>query len=169
MTLPIIALIVALIALVTNIAIIIIKYKHVKASDDYSIDDNPYNSKYQLYSLQNKITRIEFNVSPLVKRYEEEQQEKLMETRKTHWKSFNKWKMQKGMMNQDAGDRPICGACFNDSLELNIEYKTVEGEPYYTSWGDVVHLESKKDYPLSAEQKCTICGHVADKWEYEEC
>lgn len=168
MTLPIIVLIAALIALVTNIAIIIIKYKHDKTSDYYSIDDNPYNSKYQLYSLQNKITRIESNVSPLVKRYEEEQQEKLMETRKDHWKSFNTWKIQKGMMNQDAGDRPICGACYNDSLEVVIEYEK-RNDPSYRANRVANYLFSKNDYPLSAEWKCTVCGHIADKWKYEEC
>ncbi|KTT86002.1 hypothetical protein RSA37_01260 [Mammaliicoccus sciuri] len=176
MTLPIIALIASLIALVINLTFVIINYKHEKASDVYSFDDKPYVTKGELYSLQNnlnllqnKIISIESKILPLTKSYEEEQQEKLIEIRKAHWKSFNTWKMQKERMNRDARDTPICGACYNNSLELDVEYKTVEGEPYYTSWGDVVHLESKKDYPLSADQKCTICGHVADKWKCKEC
>lgn len=63
---------------------------------------------------------------------------------------------------------PMCKDCFNNSLELNVKYKKVESERYYVSGKDIGHLFAESDYPLSAEWKCTVCGHVVDKWEYEE-
>ncbi|WP_353462691.1 hypothetical protein PYH58_11920 [Mammaliicoccus sciuri] len=158
MTLQIISLIVSIVCLIISIIVFIFNIKVSKS----------YLRNVSITSLSTNIKYLENKVQPLLDKHKEEQEQKEGETRKAHWKSFNKWKMQKEMMNQDAGDKPICGACYNNNLELDVEYKTVEGEPYYTSWGDVVHLESKKDYPLSAEQKCTVCGHVADKWEYED-
>lgn len=93
MTLPIIGLISALIALVINLAFMIINYKRNKESDVYSFDDKPYVTKGELYSLQNnlnllqnKIISVESKILLLVKREEEEQQQKLIETRKVHWK-----------------------------------------------------------------------------------
>lgn len=157
MGLSIIALIVSAVCLVSSI----ILYKVNNKSDDRI-------NEVSINSMNRKLEYLEKNVQPLIYKHFEEQEQELIETRQKHWKSFNKWKMQKEMINKDAGDTPICGACYNNSLELDVEYKTVEGEPYYTSWGDVVHLESKKDYPLSAEEKCTVCGHVADKWKYNE-
>ena len=41
-------------------------------------------------------------------------------------------------------------------------------DPSYRSNNFANYLFGINDYPLSAEQKCTVCGHVADKWEYEE-
>lgn len=156
MILPIIALVSSVLCLISSVIV----YKLNKSRLPYDIASEKY--------VNLSIELLENKVQPLLDKHKEEQEQKEIETRQKHWKSFNKWKMQRDMMNQDAGDTPICGACYNESLELDVEYKTVEGEPYYTSWGDVVHLESKKDYPLSAEQKCTLCGHVADKWNYEE-
>lgn len=158
MTLPIIGLSMSIVCLI--ISIIVFRYNR-KISKSSSSGHLINSIDKELHDLSNK-------VQPLIDKYKEEQEQEEIEIRKAHWKSFNKWKMQKEMINKDAGDTPICGACYNDSLELDVEYKTVEGEPYYTSWGDVVHLESKKDYPLSAEEKCTVCGHVADKWKYNE-
>ncbi|PCM42041.1 hypothetical protein CPU09_02640 [Mammaliicoccus sciuri] len=159
MTLSIIGLIMSIVCLI--ISIIVFRYNR-KISKSSS-------NGYLINSIDKELHDLSNKVQPLIDKHNEEQEQEEIKTRKAHWKSFNKWKMQKERMNRDAGDTPICGACYNNSLELDVEYKTVEGEPYYTSWGDVVHLESKKDYPLSAEQKCTVCGHVADKWKCKEC
>lgn len=159
MTLSIIALSISIISFLGTVVLI---------SNERNIQSEIRDSFKGMRHVKNDIDNHYKTIQPLIDKHNKEQEQKEKETRQKHWKSFNKWKMQKEMMNQDAGDTPICGACYNESLELDVEYKTVEGEPYYTSWGDVVHLESKKDYPLSAEQKCTVCGHVADKWEYEE-
>lgn len=156
MILPIIALVSSVLCLISCVVV----YKLNKSRLPYDIASERYvNASVEL--LENK-------VQPLLDKHKGEQEQGLIEIRQKHWKSFNKWKFHRDNINQDAGDTPICGACYNDSLELDVEYKTVEGEPYYTSWGDVVHLESKKDYPLSAEQKCTVCGHIVDKWKYKE-
>lgn len=157
MTLPIIALIVSVVGLVSSV----ILYKINNKSDDKI-------NQASIKSVNRKLEYLEKNVQLLLDKHEEEQELKEIETRKAHWKSFNTWKIQKGMMNQDAGDRPICGACYNDSLELVINYEKSKHEPYYASGTYVGHLFAENDYPLSAEQKCTICGHVADKWEYED-
>ncbi|MEX5937416.1 hypothetical protein [Mammaliicoccus sciuri] len=167
MTLPIIALIVSVFCLIANIVI----YKQNKkkrnqlntgfnASDSY---DNLI-----LSSVKKDINILSNKVQPLIDKHNEEQKQEEIKTRKAHWKSFNTWKMQKERMNRDAGDKPICGACYNDSLEFVIEYE-IRNEPSYRANRVVNYLFSKNDYPLSAEQKCTVCGHVADKWKYEEC
>ncbi|MFC6402289.1 hypothetical protein ACFP67_10795 [Mammaliicoccus sciuri] len=156
MTLPIIALVSSVLCLISSVII----YKLNKSRLPYDIASERYVNK--------SVELLEEKVQPLIYKYKEEQEQEEVETRKAHWKSFNKWKMQKDMMNQDAGDKPICGACFNDSLEIDVEYKEVPVEPYYASDIYVGHLFAENDYPLSAEQKCTVCGHVADKWKYEE-
>lgn len=158
MTLPIIALIMSIICLI--ISIIVFRYNR-KISKSTS-RGHPINSiDKELHDLSNK-------VQPLLDKHKEEQKQEEIETRKVHWHSFNTWKFQKGMMNPDVKSTPVCGACLNDSLELNVNYKLDPYEPYYKSNGDISIIGFKNDYPLSAEQKCTVCGHVADKWEYEE-
>lgn len=156
MTLPIIALIVSVVGLVSSV----ILYKVNNKSDDRI-------NQASIKSVNRKLEYLEKNVQSLLDKHEEEQELKEIETRQKHWKSFNKWKM-KEMMNQDAGGTEICIECYNDNLEIDVEYKKVPVEPYYASDTYVGHLFAENDYPLSAEQKCTVCGHVADKWEYEE-
>ncbi|MEB6231408.1 hypothetical protein [Mammaliicoccus sciuri] len=154
MTLSIIGLIMSIVCLI--ISIIVFRYN--RKISKYTKNGHLINSiDKELHNLSNK-------VQPLLDKHKEEQEQKEIETRKAHWKSFNKWKMQKEMMNQDAGDTPICGACYNDSLELNVEYKELLEKNMYHFAGYYV----KEDYPLSAEQKCTVCGHIADKWKYED-
>jgi len=156
MILPIIALVSSVLCLISSVIV----YKLNKSRLPYDIASERYvNASVEL--LENK-------VQPLIDKHNEEQEQEESKTRKAHWKSFNKWKMQKEMMNQDAGDKPICGACYNDSLEFVINYKFKEDMPYFKTNGGIGYLDVKEDYPLSAEQKCTACGHVADKWEYEE-
>lgn len=154
MTLSIIGLIMSIVCLI--ISIIVFRYNR-KISKSTSSGHLINSIDKELHDLSNK-------VQPLIDKHNEEQEQEEIKTRKAHWKSFNTWKIQKEMMNQDAGDRPICGDCFNDSLELNVDYKESVEKSMYAY--DGYHM--KKDYPLSAEQKCTVCGHVADKWEYEE-
>ncbi|MBW0761352.1 hypothetical protein [Mammaliicoccus lentus] len=165
MVLSIIALIVSLVCLVASIIIYGDNNRIFKtSSNDVSIN-----------SVDRKLSNLAEKVRPLLDKHKEEQQkeleeeleeekQKLIETRKSYWKSFNKWKILKERMNEDAEDTPICGACFNNSLELVVDYKksTVDDARY-----GIPGYHVKKDYPLSAEQKCTVCGHVADKWEYE--
>lgn len=158
MTLSIIALIVSVICLI--VSIIVFRYNR-KISKSTSSGHLINSIDKELYNLSNK-------VQPLIDKHNEEQERKEIETRQKHWKSFNKWKMQRDMINPDAGDTPICGACYNDSLELNIKNKFKEDMPYFKTNGGIGYLNVKEDYPLSAEQKCTVCGHVVDKWEYEE-
>lgn len=164
MTLSIIALISSLIALVISIVFFIINIKHDKANNTFTSNERSYATQNELSILRNRITDIEVETAPVVKRYEEEKENEEIETRQKHWKSFNKWKIHKGMRNEADGVKPLCGACFNDSLELNINYKELKEKCTYSFAGYTV----KEDYPLSAEQKCTVCGHVADKWKYEE-
>lgn len=158
MGLPIIALIVSAVCLVSSI----ILYKVNNKSDDRI-------NEVSINSVNRKLEYLEKNVQPLIYKHFEEQEQELIETRQKHWKSFNKWKMQKEMINKDAGDRPICDACYNDGLELNINYKFKEDMPYFKTNGGIRYLNVKEDYPLSAEEKCTVCAHVADKWKYKEC
>lgn len=158
MTLSIIGLIMSIVCLI--ISIIVFRYNR-KISKSTSRGHLINSIDKELHDLSNK-------VQPLLDKHKEEQEQKEIETRKAHWKSFNKWKMQKEMMNQDAGDTPICGACYNDSLEIDVEYKEVPVEPYWKTNGGIDYIFNENDYPLSAEQKCTVCGHVADKWEYED-
>lgn len=158
MTLSIIGLIMSIVCLI--ISIIVYRYNR-KISKSTSSGHLINSIDKELHDLSNK-------VQPLIDKHNEEQKQEEIEIRKAHWKSFNKWKMQKEMMNQDAGDRPICGACYNDSLEFNIKNKFKEDMPYFKTNGGIGYLNVKEDYPLSAEQKCTVCGHVADKWEYED-
>ncbi|WP_426393337.1 hypothetical protein [Mammaliicoccus sciuri] len=154
MTLSIIGLIMSIVCLI--ISIIVFRYNR-KISKSTSSGHLINSIDKELHDLSNK-------VQPLIDKYKEEQEQEEIKTRKAHWKSFNTWKIQKGMMNQDAGDTPICGACYNESLELDVDYKESVEKSMYPY--DGYHI--KKDYPLSAEQKCTACGHVADKWKYEE-
>lgn len=156
MILPIIALVSCVLCLISSVIV----YKLNKSRLPYDIASEKY--------VNLSIELLENKVQPLLDKHKEEQEQKEIETRKAHWKSFNKWKMQKGMINPDAGDRPICGACYNDSLELNIKNKFKEDMPYFKTNGGIGYLNVKEDYPLSAEQKCTVCGHVADNWEYED-
>lgn len=158
MTLPIIGLIISIVCLI--ISVIVFRYNR-KISKSTSSGHLINSIDKELYNLSNK-------VQPLIDKHNEEQKQEEIKTRKAHWKSFNKWKMQKEMMNQDAGDRPICGACYNESLEIDVEYKEVPVEPYWKTNGGIDYIFNENDYPLSAEQKCNVCGHVADKWEYEE-
>lgn len=154
MALPIIGLSMSIVCLI--ISIIVFRYNR-KISKSTSSGHLINSIDKELHDLSNK-------VQPLIDKHEEEQEQKEKETRKAHWKSFNKWKMQKEMINQDAGDTAICGACYNDSLELNVEYKELLEKNMYHFVGYYV----KEDYPLSAEQKCTVCGHVAGKWKYKD-
>lgn len=158
MTLQIISLIVSIVCLIISIIVFIFNIKVSKS----------YLRNVSITSLSTNIKYLENKVQPLLDKHKEEQEQKEGETRKAHWKSFNKWKMQKEMMNQDAGDKPICGACYNDSLEFVINYKFKEDMPYFKTNGGIGSFNVKEDYPLSAEQKCTVCGHIVDKWEYEE-
>lgn len=157
MTLPIIALIVSVVGLVSSV----ILYKVNNKSDDRI-------NQASINSVNRKLEYLEKNVQPLIYKHFEEQEQKEKETRQKHWKSFNKWKMQKEMMNQDAGGTEICIECYNDNLEIDVEYKKVPVKPYYSSGIYIGDLFAENDYPLSAEQKCIVCGHVADKWKYEE-
>ncbi|MBN4909479.1 hypothetical protein IDG46_05790 [Staphylococcus sp. EG-SA-13] len=154
MTLSIIGLIMSIVCLI--ISIIVFRYNR-KISKSSSCGHLINSIDKELHDLSNK-------VQPLIDKYKEEQEQEEIETRQKHWKSFNKWKMQKEMINKDAGDTAICGACYNDSLKLDVEYKELIEKHMYGFTG--YHV--KENYPLSAEQKCTVCGHVADKWEYEE-
>ncbi|MBF9298211.1 hypothetical protein I3V70_08845 [Staphylococcus schleiferi] len=158
MTLSIIGLIMSIFCLI--ISIIVFKYNR-KISKSSSSGHLINSIDKELHDLSNKL-------QPLLDKHKEEQEQKEIETRKAHWKSFNKWKMQKEMMNQDAGGTEICIECYNDNLEIDVEYKKVPGKPYYASDTYVGHLFAENDYPLSAEQKCTVCGHIVDKWKYEE-
>ncbi|MDT0754001.1 hypothetical protein [Mammaliicoccus sciuri] len=157
MTLPIIALIVSVVGLVSSV----ILHKVNNKSDDKI-------NQASINSVNRKIEYLEKNVQPLIDKHNEEQEQELIEIRQKHWKSFNMWKFQRDNINQDAGDKLTCGACYNDSLELDIEYKFKEDMAYFKTNGGIGYLDVKEDYPLSAEQKCTICGHVAGKWKYEE-
>lgn len=152
MTLPIIALVSSVLCLISSVIV----YKLNKSRLPYDIASERY--------VNASVKMLENKVQPLIDKHNEEQEQKGIETRQKHWKSFNKWKMQKDMMNQDAVDTPICGACYNESLELDVDYKESVEKSMYAY--DGYHI--KKDYPLSAEQKCTACGHIVDKWKYEE-
>ncbi|WHI59014.1 hypothetical protein PYH69_09620 [Mammaliicoccus lentus] len=166
MTLSIIGLILALIALTINIAIVIVNYKNDKSSYDYTFDDEKYVKRIEIKFLENKINRIESNTLPLVTKYQKEQKQKLIETRKAHWKSFNTWKFHKGMFEENFEkdkDNTVCGECLSDGLKLTVDYKTSHTIDRFGLGGRV-----ENDYPISAEQKCTVCNHVADKWEYKE-
>lgn len=158
MTLSIIALIVSVICLIVSIIVFRYNRKISKSSS----------SGHLINSIDKELHDLSNKVQPLIDKHNEEQEHKEIEIRQKHWKSFNKWKMQKEMMNQDAGDTPICGACYNDSLEFVINYKFKEDMPYFKTNGGIGYLDVKEDYPLSAEQKCTVCGHVVDKWKYED-
>ncbi|WP_305751841.1 hypothetical protein [Mammaliicoccus sciuri] len=155
MTLPIIALVSSVLCLISSVIV----YKLNKSRWPYDIASKKY--------VDASVELLEEKVQPLLDKHKEEEEQKEIETRQKHWKSFNKWEMQRDMMNQDAGDTPICGACYNDSLEIDVEYKEVPVEPYWKTNGGI-DIFYKNDYPLSAEQKCTACGHIVDKWEYEE-
>lgn len=167
MTLPIIALIVSVVCLIANIVIYKQNKKKRNQLDTGFIASDSYDD-LNLRSVKKDMNILSNKVQPLIDKHNEEQKQEEIKTRKAHWKSFNTWKIQKGMMNQDAGDTPICGACYNDSLEFVINYKFKEDMPYFKTNGGIGYLDVKEDYPLSAEQKCTVCGHVADEWKYEE-
>lgn len=154
MTLQIISLIMSIVCLI--ISIIVFRYNR-KVSKSYS-------RNVSITSLSTNIEYLENKVQPLLDKHKEEQEQKEIETRIEHWRSFNKWKIHKGMRNEADEVKPLCGACLNDSLELDVEYKESVEKSMYGF--DGYHI--KKDYPLSAEQKCTVCGHIADKWKYEE-
>ncbi|WP_248559208.1 hypothetical protein [Mammaliicoccus sciuri] len=154
MTLSIIGLIMSIVCLI--ISIIVFRYNR-KVSKSYS-------RNVSITSLSTNIEYLENKVQPLLDKHKEEQEQKEIETRIEHWRSFNKWKIHKGMRNEADEVKPLCGACLNDSLELDVEYKESVEKSMYGF--DGYHI--KEDYPLSAEQKCTVCGHVADKWKYEE-
>ncbi|WHI54176.1 hypothetical protein PYH59_10040 [Mammaliicoccus lentus] len=154
MTLQIISLIMSIVCLI--ISIIVFRYNR-KVSKSYS-------RNVSITSLSTNIEYLENKVQPLLDKHKEEQEQKEIETRIEHWRSFNKWKIHKGMRNEADEVKPLCGACLNDSLELDVEYKESVEKSMYGF--DGYHI--KEDYPLSAEQKCTVCGHVADKWKYEE-
>lgn len=156
MILPIIASVSSVLCLISSVIV----YKLNKSRLPYDIASERYVNK--------SVELLEEKVQPLIDKYKEEQEQEEIKIRKAHWKSFNKWKMQKEMINQDAEDTAICGACYNESLELVVNYEKSKHEPYYMYGKDIGHLFAENDYPLSAEQKCTVCGHVADKWEYEE-
>lgn len=156
MILPIIALVSSVLCLISSVIV----YKLNKSRLPYDIASERYvNASVEL---------LEEKVQPLLDKHKEEQEQEEIEIRKAHWKSFNKWKMQREMMNQDAGETPICGACYNESLEIDVEYKEVPVEPYWKTNGGIDYIFNENDYPLSAEQKCTACGHIVDKWKYEE-
>lgn len=158
MTLSIIGLIMSIVCLI--ISFIVFRYNR-KISKSTSRGHLINSIDKELHDLSNK-------VQPLLDKHKEEQEQKEIETRKASWHSFNTWKFQKGLMNPDVKSTPVCGSCLNDSLELVINYEKSKCEPYFV-WGkDIGQLFAENDYPLSAEQKCTVCGHVADKWEYEE-
>ena len=163
MTLSIIVLIVFVVCLTAGF---IITYKPFKKRRKKSDKDffNSYSNEVGLRSLDREVSRLSKEVQPLIDKHKEEGKQKLIETRKAHWKSFNKWKSHKGMLNKEGDNRPVCGDCLNDSLELTVEYKELVEKSMYGFGG--YHM--KKDYPISAELKCTVCNHVADKWEYKE-
>lgn len=163
MALSIIALISSLTAFVISIVFFVINIKHDKANNIFTSKERSYATKNELLSLRNRITDIEVETAQIVKKYEEEKEKEELETRQKHWKSFNKWKMQKDMSEQQVGQEPICIECYNECLELDVNYKELKGKSMYSFPGYIV----KEDYPLSAEQKCTVCGHVNDKWKYE--
>ncbi|WP_239724702.1 MULTISPECIES: hypothetical protein [unclassified Mammaliicoccus] len=117
--------------------------------------------------VENKLDNHCTAIQPLIDKRKEEEKQKLIETRKAHWKSFNTWKFHKGMFEEEFGknkDNTVCGECLSDGLELTVEYKELAEKSMYGFGG--YHM--KKDYPISAKQKCTVCNHVADKWEYKE-
>ncbi len=155
MTLSVLALIVCLISFFATVILI---------NDEKKFQSEIRESFKKVVDIENKFDDRYKYIQPLIDKHNEEQEQKEIETRRKHWKSFNKWKMQKEMMNEDAGYTPICGACYNDSLELDVDYKESVEKSMYAY--DGYHI--KKDYPLSAEQKCTACGHIVDKWKYEE-
>lgn len=163
MTLSIIALIVSVISFLGVAALI---------SNERIFHSEIREGFKKVQHVENKIDNRYIAIQPLIDKYKEEQEkeleeekQKLIETRKAHWKSFNKWKFHKGMLNKDGDNRPVCGDCLNDSLELTVEFKELVEQNKHSLWGGY-HM--KKDYPISAEQKCTVCDHVTDRWEYKE-
>ncbi|WP_323705374.1 hypothetical protein [Mammaliicoccus sciuri] len=158
MALSIIGLIMSIVCLI--ISIIVFRYNRKISKSSSSV--------HLINSIDKELHDLSNKVQPLLDKHKEEQEQKEIETRIEHWRSFNKWKIHKGMRNEADEVKPLCGACLNDSLELDVEYKEVPVEPYWKTNGGIDYIFNENDYPLSAEQKCTVCGHVADKWEYEE-
>lgn len=157
MTLSIIALIVSVVYLTAGI--IIYRNNNNQNYKIHSIDVSLNSARKALYNLSKE-------VQPLIDKHKEEQKQKLIETRKAHWKSFNTWKFRKGMFEENFEkdkDNTVCGECLSDGLKLTVDYKELEERNMY---GFGYH--TKKDYPISAELKCTVCNHVADRWEYKE-
>ena len=166
MTLSIIALIVSVVCLTANVVI----YKQTKKRRNKSDKDFLYSSSNELglRSVDREVSILSKEVQPLIDKHKEEQKQKLIETRKAHWKSFNTWKFHKGMFEEEFGknkDNTVCGECLSDGLELTVEYKELEERNKNSLWGGYY---IKKDYPISAELKCTVCNHVSDRWEYKE-
>lgn len=166
MTLSIIALIVSVVCLTAGFTIVYKQIKKRRKKSDKDFFDS-YSNEVTLRSLDRELSRLSKEVQPLIDKHKEEQKQKLIETRKAHWKSFNTWKFHKGMFEEEFEkdkDNTVCGECLSDGLELTVEYKELAEKSMYGFGG--YHM--KKDYPISAKQKCTVCNHVADKWEYKE-
>ena len=165
MTLLIIALIVSVVCFIANVVI----YKQIKKRRKKSDKDffDSYSNEVTLRSLDRELSRLSEEVQPLIDKHKEEQEQELIETRKAHWKSFNTWKFHKGMFEEEFGknkDNTVCGECLSDGLELTVEYKELVEKSMYEFCGYYM----KKDYPISAELKCTVCNHVTDRWEYKK-
>lgn len=165
MTLSIIALIVSVVCLIANVVI----YKQTKKRRNKSDKDffDSYSNEVSLRSVDREVSRLSKEVQPLIDKHKEEQEQELIETRKKYWKSFNTWKFHNGMFEEGFEkdkDNTVCGECLSDGLELTVDYKELVEKSMYGFGG--YHM--KKDYPISAELKCTVCNHVADKWEYKE-
>lgn len=159
MTLSIIALSISIISFLGTVVLI---------SNERNLQSEIRDSFKGMRHVKNDIDNHYKTIQPLLDKHKEEQEQKEIETRIEHWRSFNKWKIHKGMRNEADEVKPLCGACLNDSLELEVEYKEVPVEPYWKTNGGIDYIFNENDYPLSAKQKCTVCGHVADKWEYED-
>lgn len=164
MELSIIALIVSVVCLTANVVI----YKQTKKRRNKSDKDFFYSSSNEvsLRSVDREVSRLSEEVQPLIDKHKEEQKQKLIETRKAHWKSFNTWKFHKGMFEEEFEkdkDNTVCGECLSDGLKLNVDYKTSLTIDRFGLGGRV-----ENDYPISAELKCTVCNHVSYRWEYKE-
>lgn len=167
MILSIIALVVSMVCLTAGFTIVYKQIKKRRKKSDKDFFDS-YSNEVTLRSLDRELSRLSKEVQPLIDKHKEEQKQKLIETRKAHWKSFNTWKFHKGIFEEEFEkdkDNTVCGECLSDGLELTVDYKELEERNKNSLWGGYY---IKKDYPISAEQKCTVCNHVADKWEYKE-
>lgn len=159
MTLSIIALSISIISFLGTVVLI---------SNERNFQSEIRDSFKGMRHVKNDIDNHYKTIQSLIDKHNKEQEQKELETRQKHWKSFNKWKMQKDMSEQQVGQEPICIECYNEGLELDVNYKSDPDELYYKTNGDIGFIGYKNNYPLSAEQKCTVCGHINDKWKYEE-